>query len=127
MVAAPNEANGMGASDVFHPAMPTPAATSMHGMPPSPAAARLLGELLALDLSNLTPLQALIRLHQLQETARRNVPWQAWLADLAGGNGTARQPDWTALQPGGVGHLPDATAEQSDVPAWRSNGRAGRP
>jgi len=51
---------------------------------PSHAAAQVFGDLLALDLSSLTPLQALIRLHQLQESARGSVPWSAWLSDLAG-------------------------------------------
>ena len=44
------------------------------------AAVRLLGELLGLDLSGLTPLRALNLLHEMQATARAAVPWQEWLS-----------------------------------------------
>ena len=111
LVAEPGTVDGLATREALYPALPssapTPASVQTPAVPPSPTAARLLGELLSLDLSNLTPLQALIRLHQLQETARGSVPWQAWLADLAGGDGTAPRPD--------VASRPSA------------NGRAGRP
>jgi hypothetical protein len=51
-------------------------------------AARLLAEILALDLGNLTPIQALTLLHRLQTAAREAVPWNDWMANLAG----ARDP-----------------------------------
>ena len=38
-------------------------------------AARLLGELLGLDLSSVTPLRALNLLHEMQEAARGSLPW----------------------------------------------------
>jgi hypothetical protein len=47
-------------------------------------AARLLAEILALDLGNLTPIRALTLLHELQAAAREAVPWSDWLASLAG-------------------------------------------
>jgi hypothetical protein len=47
-------------------------------------AARLLAEILALDLGNLTPLRALTLLHELQTSAREAVPWSDWMASMAG-------------------------------------------
>jgi len=47
-------------------------------------AARLLAEILALDLGNLTPIRALTLLHDLQIAAREAVPWSDWMANLAG-------------------------------------------
>ena len=40
---------------------------------------RLLGELLGLDLSSVTPLRALNLLHEIQAAARASLPWQSWL------------------------------------------------
>ena len=51
---------------------------------PSQVAARLLAEILALDLGNLTPIRALTLLHELQTAAREAVPWSDWMANLAG-------------------------------------------
>ncbi len=48
------------------------------------AAARVLGDLLALDLSNVTPLQALNVLHAMQANARDSLPWREWLGSLTG-------------------------------------------
>jgi hypothetical protein len=50
----------------------------------SQVAARLLAEILALDLGNLTPVRALTLLHELQMQAREALPWSEWMADLAG-------------------------------------------
>jgi hypothetical protein len=50
---------------------------------PHPVAARVLAELLALDLGNLTPLRALTLLHDMQSAAREALPWRAWVAELA--------------------------------------------
>jgi len=50
----------------------------------SQVAARLLAEILALDLGNLTPIRALTLLHELQTAAREAVPWTDWMANLAG-------------------------------------------
>jgi DNA mismatch repair protein MutS len=50
----------------------------------SQVAARLLAEILALDLGNLTPIRALTLLHELQTAAREALPWSAWMANLAG-------------------------------------------
>jgi DNA mismatch repair protein MutS len=47
-------------------------------------AARLLAEILALDLGSLTPIQALTLLHDLQTAAREAVPWNDWMANLSG-------------------------------------------
>ena len=48
---------------------------------PDGAAPRLLGELLALDLSSVTPLRALNLLHEMQAAARDSLPWREWLAE----------------------------------------------
>jgi hypothetical protein len=53
-----------------------------------PVAARLLAEILALDLGNLTPIRALTLLHELQTSAREAVPWSDWMASMAGARGT---------------------------------------
>ncbi len=50
----------------------------------SQVAARLLAEILALDLGNLTPIRALTLLYELQTAAREAVPWNDWMANLAG-------------------------------------------
>ena len=50
----------------------------------SQVAARLLAEILALDLGNLTPIRALTLLHELQTSAREAVPWSDWMASMAG-------------------------------------------
>jgi hypothetical protein len=50
----------------------------------NPVAARLLAEILALDLGNLTPIRALTLLHELQTKAREAVPWSSWMASMAG-------------------------------------------
>jgi hypothetical protein len=47
-------------------------------------ATRLLAEILALDLGNVTPIKALTLLHELQTRAREAVPWSSWMAELAG-------------------------------------------
>jgi hypothetical protein len=47
-------------------------------------ATRLLAEVLALDLGNLTPIRALTLLHELQKEARDAVPWSSWMAEIAG-------------------------------------------
>jgi hypothetical protein len=47
-------------------------------------AARLLAEILALDLGSLTPIRALTLLHDLQTAAREAVPWNDWMANLSG-------------------------------------------
>ena len=54
------------------------------GAAPSDVAARLLAEILALDLGNMTPIRALTLLHELQTAAREAVPWSDWMANLAG-------------------------------------------
>ena len=46
-------------------------------------AARLLAEILALDLGTLTPIRALTLLHELQMIAREAVPWTQWMAEIA--------------------------------------------
>ena len=51
---------------------------------PSQVGAKLLAEILALDLGNLTPIRALTLLHELQTAAREAVPWGDWMANLAG-------------------------------------------
>jgi hypothetical protein len=51
-------------------------------------AARLLAEILALDLGNLTPIRALTLLHELQTSAREAVPWNDWMASMAGARDT---------------------------------------
>ena len=56
----------------------------MQGEVTSQVAARLLAEILALDLGNLTPIRALTLLHELQTPAREAVPWSRWMASLAG-------------------------------------------
>jgi len=128
LIAEVDHADGHAPSDVLYAATPTPAPVPGPAAPPtSPAAARLLGELLSLDLSNLTPLQALIRLHQLQETARGSVPWQAWLADLAGGDGAARQAKGPGQPSDGTARQADQWAQHADGTARQTNGRAGRP
>lgn len=57
-------------------------------------AARLLAEILALDLGNLTPIKALTLLHEMQQAARQAVPWNVWVAGLAGAQ--PMDPDQTA-------------------------------
>jgi hypothetical protein len=47
-------------------------------------AARLLAEVLALDLGTMTPIRALTLLHELQTQAREAVPWSSWMASMAG-------------------------------------------
>jgi len=49
---------------------------------PGQVAARVLAELLALDLGSLTPIRALNLLHDLQSAARATLPWRAWVSDL---------------------------------------------
>jgi hypothetical protein len=49
----------------------------------SDVATRLLAEILALDLGNLTPIRALTLLHELQTKAREAVPWSSWMAEIA--------------------------------------------
>ena len=56
----------------------------------SQVAARLLAEILALDLGNLTPIRALTLLHELQTAAREAVPWSDWMANLAGAHDPTR-------------------------------------
>lgn len=80
-----------------HPGTPPPTQT---GAPPvtgptSDVAAALLAEILALDIGTLTPVRALTLLHDLQAAARAAVPWQRWIADLAGARpaDTHGQPD----------------------------------
>ena len=46
-------------------------------------ASRLLAQVLALDLGNMTPLRALTLLHELQTAARQAVPWETWMAEIA--------------------------------------------
>jgi DNA mismatch repair protein MutS len=46
--------------------------------------ARLLAEILALDLGNTTPIRALTLLHELQVAARDALPWNVWMAEIAG-------------------------------------------
>jgi hypothetical protein len=48
-------------------------------------AARLLAEILSLDLGNLTPIRALTLLHELQVAARDALPWSAWMTELTRG------------------------------------------
>jgi hypothetical protein len=57
----------------------------------SQVAARLLAEILALDLGTLTPIRALTLLHELQAAAREALPWSAWMANLAGARDPAEQ------------------------------------
>jgi hypothetical protein len=62
---------------------PAPIAARQEGEV-NPVAARLLAEVLALDLGNLTPIRALTLLHELQTKAREAVPWSSWMASMAG-------------------------------------------
>ena len=57
---------------------------SVRGEVSSQVAARLLAEILALDLGTMTPIRALTLLHELQTAAREAVPWTDWMANLAG-------------------------------------------
>jgi len=68
-----------------------PATPGGEGRPATPdvkgstdVAARLLADVLALDLGNLTPIKALTLLHEMQVAARKAVPWNTWVAGLAG-------------------------------------------
>jgi hypothetical protein len=65
-------------------APPAPLAAPRAGEVASDVAARLLAEILALDLGNLTPIRALTLLHDLQTKAREAVPWRSWMASMAG-------------------------------------------
>jgi hypothetical protein len=51
---------------------------------PDQVAARLLAEILALDLGTMTPIRALTLLHELQTAARDALPWTTWMANMAG-------------------------------------------
>jgi hypothetical protein len=51
---------------------------------PEAVAARLLAEILALDLGTMTPIRALTLLHELQTQARAALPWSSWMASMAG-------------------------------------------
>ncbi|MFN8635877.1 MAG: DNA mismatch repair protein MutS [Chloroflexota bacterium] len=53
-------------------------------------ASRLLAQVLALDLGNMTPLRALTLLHELQTAARQAVPWDTWMAEIARGRADQR-------------------------------------
>ena len=56
----------------------------------SQVAARLLAEILALDLGTMTPIRALTLLYELQTAAREAVPWTDWMASMAGARDRAQ-------------------------------------
>jgi hypothetical protein len=82
--AAPSE--DAGRTEQARPAVP--GFKTVEGVPRVPGAegvaARLLAEVLALDLGTMTPIRALTLLHELQTQAREAVPWSSWMASMAG-------------------------------------------
>ena len=81
--AGPMAADAAASKD--EPERAVPAAVEREAeLPAAQWVARLLAEILALDLGNLTPIRALTLLHELQTAAREAVPWTDWMANLAG-------------------------------------------